>query len=238
MNGTVTDATGSIVPGAKVEAVSADTGLRRETLTGAAGTYQMPALAIGTYTVSFSKTGFKTVEFEGVDLVVGAPRTPDARLEVGLVNESVQVTASPETINRSSAEVGGLIESEQIKEIPVSGRNWASLMLLAPGAINYGDGAQRSIRFSGHSLDDSNFAFDGVDTSGVCDRSSTNIDVRHTMTMNGVYQLPFGHGKQFLSGNGLASRLVSGWELAGIATARTGMPVNITISRKANALPD
>jgi len=53
-----------------------------------------------------------------------------------------------------------------------------------------------------------------------------------------VYQLPFGHGKQFLSGDGLASRLVSGWELAGIATARTGMPVNITISRKANALPD
>jgi hypothetical protein len=55
-----------------------------------------------------------------------------------------------------------LIESEQIKQIPISGRNWASLMLLTPGAINYGDGAQRAIRFSGHSLDDSNFTFDGI----------------------------------------------------------------------------
>jgi hypothetical protein len=61
-----------------------------------------------------------------------------------------------------------------------------------------------------------------------CDRSSTNIDVRHTMTMNGVYQLPFGRGNRFLGG----------WEIAGIATARTGLPVNITITRKASALPD
>ena len=56
------------------------------------------------------------------------------------------VTAELETLNRTSAEVGGLVEAKQIKEIPISGRNWASLMLLAPGAINYGDGAQRNIR--------------------------------------------------------------------------------------------
>jgi len=70
-------------------------------------------------------------------------------------------------LNRTSAEVGQVVESEQIGEIPISGRNWASLMLLAPGAINYGDGAQRAICFNGHSLDDSNFTFDGVDTSGI-----------------------------------------------------------------------
>jgi hypothetical protein len=71
-----------------------------------------------------------------------------------------------------------------------------------------------------------------------CDRSSSNIDVRHTMTLNSVYQLPFGRGKQFLSGNGLASKVVGGWELAGIVSARTGLPVNITMSRSASALPD
>ena len=71
-----------------------------------------------------------------------------------------------------------------------------------------------------------------------CDRSSTNIDVRHTMTTNAIYELPFGHGKQFLNGGGLASQIFGGWELAGIATARTGLPVNITMSRKAAALPD
>ena len=81
--------------------------------------------------------------------------------------ESVEVTATLETLNRTSAEVGGLIEAEQIKEIPVSGRNWASLMLLAPGAVNYSDGSQRNIRFNGHSIDDANYTFDGIDNNGV-----------------------------------------------------------------------
>jgi hypothetical protein len=61
-----------------------------------------------------------------------------------------------------------------------------------------------------------------------CDRSSTSIDVRHVMTMNAVYQLPFARNH----------RLLGGWELAGIASARTGLPVNITLSRAASALPD
>ena len=139
-------------------------------LTGVAGTYQIPGLSIGAYTVTASKAGFRSVEFKNVDLAVGQPRTIDIQMEVGTVAGAVEVNAALETINRTSAEVGGLIESAQIKEIPISGRNWASLMTLAPGAINYGAGDQRSIRFSGHSLDDSNFAFDGIDTSGVQSR--------------------------------------------------------------------
>ena len=71
-----------------------------------------------------------------------------------------------------------------------------------------------------------------------CDRSDTNIDVRHTLTINGVYQLPFGPGKALLGGNGIVSRFLGGWSLAGMASARTGLPLNITISRKASALPD
>ena len=70
-----------------------------------------------------------------------------------------------------------------------------------------------------------------------CDRSSSNIDVRHNMTANAIYELPFGHGKPFLNGD-FASKILGGWELAGIVTARTGLPVNITMSRKASALPD
>ncbi len=81
--------------------------------------------------------------------------------------------------------MGGVIESSQIKEIPVSGRNWASLMLLAPGAVNYGDGAQRSIRFSGHSLDDSNFTFDGIDTSGVQEQTQ-KADTRLNIALDSI----------------------------------------------------
>ena len=67
----------------------------------------------------------------------------------------------------------------------MSGRNWASLMLLAPGAINYGDGAQRSIRFSGHSLDDSNFTFDGVDTSGIQEQTQ-KADTRLNIALDAI----------------------------------------------------
>jgi hypothetical protein len=70
-----------------------------------------------------------------------------------------------------------------------------------------------------------------------CDRSSTNIDVRQYFTTNAIYELPFGKGKAFAQ-NGLGAKVLGGWELAGLATARTGLPVNITISRKAAALPD
>jgi hypothetical protein len=167
LNGAVIDASRAVVPGATVEAVSSTTGLRRQTTTGSAGTYQIPALPIGVYTLTVSKAGFHAAEFKDVELTVGQARTIDVQLAVGAVSEAVEVTALSQDFNRTSAEVGGLIGSEQIKEIPVSGRNWASLMLLVPGAVNYSDGSQRNIRFNGHSIDDANYTFDGIDNNGV-----------------------------------------------------------------------
>src|SRR5499433_1744520 len=167
ISGTVTDSSGAAVQGAKIELLSLATGLHREATTNTTGIYHLPALPIGNYKITVLKEGFKSVEFPNVELSVGQPRTIDVQLEVGTISSTVQVTSAVETLNRSSAEVGGLIEAEQIKEIPVSGRNWASLMLLAPGAVNYSDGSQRNIRFNGHSIDDANYTFDGIDNNGV-----------------------------------------------------------------------
>src|SRR5262249_57956243 len=60
-----------------------------------------------------------------------------------------------------------------------------------------------------------------------CDRSSTNIDVRHTVTINGVYQLPFGPGKMFLSGNSIASQILGAWTLPAIPSPPTALPINL-----------
>ena len=185
IGGAVTDASGAVVPGATIELISPANGLRRETTTNAVGIYQFPSLPIGNYKITISKEGFSTVEIPRVEVSVGQPRTVDVRLEVGNISSSVQVTTTVETLNRSSAEVGGLIDAEQIKAIPISGRNWGSLMLLAPGAINYGDGAQRAIRFAGHSLDDSNFTFDGVDTSGVQEQTQ-KADTRLNIALDAI----------------------------------------------------
>ena len=72
----------------------------------------------------------------------------------------------------------------------------------------------------------------------VCDRSDSNYDVRHTFTSNAIYQLPFGPGRPFLNNRNFAGQLLGGWDLSGIATASTGLPVNITVSRSRSALPD
>src|SRR5499433_1785874 len=187
ISGTVTDSTGAAVQGAKIELLSPATGLHRETTTNTTGIYHLPALQIGNYKITVSKEGFKSVEFPNVELSVGQPRTIDVRLEVGTISSTVQVPTKVEAVNRTSAEVGGLVDAEQIKAIPISGRNWASLMLLAPGAINYGDGAQRAIRFNGHSLDDSNFTFDGVDTSGVQEQTQKS-DTRLNIALDAIQE--------------------------------------------------
>ena len=185
INGTVTDPSGAVVPNVKVELKSPATGLSRETVTGATGIYEFPALLIGTYQLTMSKAGFKPIQVDAVELLYGQVRTVDATLSIGATTDTVQVTATSELLNRTSAEVGQVIESEQIGEIPISGRNWASLMLLAPGAVNRGDGAQRAINFNGHSLDDSNFTFDGVDTSGVQEQTQ-KADTRLNIALESI----------------------------------------------------
>ncbi len=132
LNGTVTDSSGAVVQNVKIELVSPATGLHRETATNSQGTYQVPALQIGNYKITMSKDGFKPEVLDNVEFQVGQARTIDARLQVGTRVDIVEVTAS-EALDRSSAEVGSVIESEQIKEIPLDGRNWSGLMALAPG---------------------------------------------------------------------------------------------------------
>src|ERR1700730_8109112 len=75
VNGTVTDPSGTFVEGAKVELNSTLNGFHRSTVTGTDGIYQFPSLAVGTYTISISKDGFKPYEITGVDLLFGQVRT-------------------------------------------------------------------------------------------------------------------------------------------------------------------
>jgi hypothetical protein len=185
INGTVIDPSGAVVQGAKAELDAKATGFHRETVTGSSGIYEFQSLPVGTYTISISRDGFKPYLVRQVDLLFGQVRTLDVRLQLGSASDSVEVTASNESLNRSNAEVDGVIESPQIREIPLNGRNWATLMTLAPGAINTGDGAQRSIRFDGHSLDDSNFTFDGIDTSGIQEQTQ-KAETRLTISLESI----------------------------------------------------
>jgi hypothetical protein len=185
LNGTVTDTSGSLVPGARVEVVSQDTGFRRELQTGPSGNYSVPGIPIGTYTLKISKNGFRTFDMKGVQLSVGQSRTVDAKLEVGAIATQVEVQAQAAALETSNAQVGGVLEHQQLSDIPINGRNWATLEMLTPGAINMGAGGQRDIRFNGRGLDDNNFTFDGVDATGVQEQSQ-KADARLNISMEGI----------------------------------------------------
>ncbi|HZT36717.1 MAG TPA: carboxypeptidase-like regulatory domain-containing protein, partial [Bryobacteraceae bacterium] len=169
LEGTITDPSGAVVPNARVEVVSASTGFKRQVIAGPDGTYTAPLLPVGTYTVVVSHPGFSTTTVTGVRLAVGDKRELDIKLPVSAVESAVKVEASAIVLNATDATIGNVITTEQMREIPLNGRHWASLMALAPGAINTGEGNQQSIRFVGRARDDNNWTFDGLDATGVKD---------------------------------------------------------------------
>lgn len=169
LTGTVTDASGAVIADAVISVEAAATGFRREVTTSQVGVYQLPGLPVGVYTISVSKTGFGTVRIDNVVLSVGQTRTVDAELPVGAVATAVEVTAAATPLDQTNAEIGSVLEERQMRGIPLNGRHWAALMMLAPGAVNVGEGNQNSIRFFGRPRDDNNWTFDGVDATGIKD---------------------------------------------------------------------
>ncbi len=170
LNGTVTDASGAVIPGAKVVVEAPASGFHRETLTTGDGAYNLPGLPIGKYNITISAAGFDTRVAQGLTLTVGQVATYNARLAVGTVKNQVEVSGTAVEVDRSSAEVSGVVGTQQLRSLPLNGRDWADMMLLVPGAIDSGNGNggdQRNIRFAGRSIDDNNYTFDGIDNSGV-----------------------------------------------------------------------
>jgi hypothetical protein len=167
LTGTITDQSQAVVPGAKISVKAVATGAQHSALTNAAGAYTISALPVGRYTASVTSPGFQPLSFEEFTLEVGATRTLNASLRVGAVSSEVMVVAAAPDLNQTSAEIGGVIQGDQTRELPLNGRYWASLMALAPGAMDSGSGGQDTIRFAGLSQEDNNFRFDGVDATGI-----------------------------------------------------------------------
>ncbi|MBV9181730.1 MAG: carboxypeptidase regulatory-like domain-containing protein, partial [Acidobacteria bacterium] len=138
LSGTVIDASGRVLPQTRVTAVQISTGLQRKTASSASGTYDIPELPVGIYRVTFEHEGFKTLTFLDVEEVIGQTRTLHAVLEVSGGDERVEVSASSEQLDETSDALGGRFEREQAKQLPLNGRNWATLTALVPGAVDTG----------------------------------------------------------------------------------------------------
>lgn len=171
LNGTVTDPQGRVLSDVSVLAVLESTGLHRRAITSSQGTYDIPELPVGTYSVTFAHVGFQPSRFDNVIEELGKTRTLDVKLQLAAAQEKVSVSASDPLLDQTSDSLGTEVEEKQLSELPLNGRNWATLTTLAAGAIDTGGSNQRSIRFAGRGRDDNNLTYDGVDATNIINQA-------------------------------------------------------------------
>ncbi len=176
IGGSVTDSTGALVPNAHVLLRSDDTGTQRELTTNSTGRFVASSISVGSYTVSVDATGFAHYVRKGVTLTVGQSLNLDVALALS-GSDSVTVQAVSPTVNTSTEQISGLVDSRQLKELPLNGRSYDQLLTLNPGTVNYtnqrsgGVGTSNSsvgsmFSISGRRPQDNLFLLNGIEYTG------------------------------------------------------------------------
>lgn len=174
ISGTVSDSSGSKMPGANIAITNVGTGIVTNTVTKGEGTFTVPNLQPGNYEISATQKGFSTLVRKGITLTVGQELILNLSLQVGGVNEQVTVTAEAPTVNLANATISGVIEQHTVQELPLNGRSWTDLAVLQPGVhqsqdqppITAGDRIKRGLglelTISGARPQQNNYLLDGV----------------------------------------------------------------------------
>ena len=163
VQGTITDAGGATVDSAVVTIINTSTGITTTAKTNSRGFYTFPQLQIGgPYTISVDSQGFKKFELTGILLNLNDNRTIDAKLDVGSTSESVQVTAQNGQVETADTQLKSVINAQQIEQLPLLGRDAASLQKLQAGSVESSD---RFGTFSanGSQTPSNSFVLDGID---------------------------------------------------------------------------
>jgi hypothetical protein len=161
--GTVTDASGAGVAGANVSILNTETNNAVVTQTNSEGFYTSPPLIVGSYQISIDHAGFKKEVRSGVSLAVDQRAEVNARLEVGAVGESVQVSAQVSLINTQDASIGQVVENKRVQELPINGRSAFALVGLAPNVKSNAGPTQSGFADRGTNL--SAFSINGGPTA-------------------------------------------------------------------------
>lgn len=176
INGTVADASESVIPGAAVTLTSVDTQAQTEAETNANGYYVFINVVPGTYSMTVAAEGFsRAVESEFV-LNVNQTRTHDFALTVGAVTETIEVVAEAALLQQSTSELGTAITEEAVQDLPLNGRNYSQLLTLTPGAtpVSTAQGNAGGTSFNAPvALPGSSFALPSI--NGAWNRSNMNL---------------------------------------------------------------
>jgi len=161
LTGVVTDKSGAVVGGATIQIKNLDNGQVREVSSNASGLYSAPNLPPGPYEVKVTASGFTSAVQKGIELNVGMEQALNITLQVGKVNETVEVNDLTPAIETTSSTVGATVEQRTVVELPLNGRDWTQLATLQPGVISVraqastGATANRGNRGFGDQLADS-----------------------------------------------------------------------------------
>jgi len=168
--GTVTDPSGNWISGATVKVRNNGTGLERTVSTSNDGTYTIPELPIGKYSVTVSQSGFQTSVTSDVEVDVATERRVDVQLKVGQVTQTVEVSGeSLPLVETTSNELGGVITAEVTQDLPVNGRDYTKLIYLNPGVAGSPDqisdspGSFGEFSMNGARGRSNNYLLDGTD---------------------------------------------------------------------------
>jgi len=168
--GTVTDPSGAVLPGAKVTVKNVATGLERTTDTSADGSYALPELPIGTYTVTVTLTGFQTSATTGVNVDVATERRVDAAMKPGQVSTKIEVSADQlPLVETTTNTLGGVLTAQTVENMPVNGRDYTKLIYMNPGVAGSPDqisdspGSFGEFSMNGARGRSNNYLLDGTD---------------------------------------------------------------------------
>lgn len=173
INGAITDPSGNGVSGAKVVLKGLNTGLVRNTVSSASGVYFLPSIPPGHYSLTVSAAGFQDYTVSGIALLVDQAQTFNVHLALGTLKQTVVVKAPLGAIDVTNATIGTVIGQRDVVEMPLNGRNFTELIMLAPGAAPIQTGQQNAFIITGgispavNGLRPqmNNFTLDGVDNN-------------------------------------------------------------------------
>lgn len=163
--GRITDATGAVIPGVTVKVTNLDTNVSHTGSTNEVGDYTIPYLNPGRYSLEASAAGFRTYKRAEFTLAVEQILRIDIPLEVGAAAESITVNEAPPLLNTETATRGEVTTQEEIKELPLDGRDFTDLALLTGGVIPKGDGGDGTYAVNGARADNAGFLVDGMNNT-------------------------------------------------------------------------
>ncbi|PYV16012.1 MAG: hypothetical protein DMG07_08605, partial [Acidobacteria bacterium] len=134
--GTAKDGSGAVLPGVTVTATHLGTNASRSTLTSDSGDYVVPLLPVGPYSVKAELAGFKSSVVSGINLQVDQKARIDLVLQIGEIREQVTVSGEAPVVQTESGSVGKVIDNQAIVRLPLNGRNFMQLTMLAPGFVS------------------------------------------------------------------------------------------------------